>query len=217
MPYASRFVQLLGIYGADEFTVLVPVQGILAGGVGSLVDSLLGVLIQSPQRLVGRPRLWKSLNCLVNFLSASFVSALAPLVDANAKTLLPVLALVMLLVCAATAPGVTATTARKILHIGTSVLIIYTDLGERAHEPDSAIRPLLLVLSTCAALAGALSWQRRWITSPLLRFELNAAKPAPGIGLYAAAVCTSGTRFSTACFVALTYFAVALLHDSSSA
>ena len=164
------------------------VQGLVAGGTGSLLDSLLGAALQPPQRLAGQPGMWKALNCLVNLLSATAVAAAAPFAMEQANLVAPVLALLLLLVCAATA-GLSATAARKVLHVGTSLLVVHTDKCAPAHLPGaSSTRALMIGMSATAAVGGALSWCRRWDSSPLLFFEKKASQPAPGIALYAAAV-----------------------------
>lgn len=173
------------LVGACSGTVEGVVVGVAAGGAGSLLDSVLGAMLQRPERLAGRPALWKALNCLVNLLSASVVAAVAPLAATHAQLVLPVLGLLLLLLCAATAE-LSGTAARKILHLGTSVLIVYTDLTSPAHLPGSSSRLLLLALSATVAVAALLS--RSWSSSPLHRFEVVPERPAPGIALYAAAV-----------------------------
>lgn len=110
-------------------------QGLVAGGAGSLLDSLLGVVLQPPQLLAGRPRLWKTLNCLVNLLSASAIAVLAPTAVQHSELVLPPLGLLLLLLCTATIANDTlpAHAKRKMLHLGTSVLIILTDRHAPVH------------------------------------------------------------------------------------
>lgn len=174
--------------GACAGDIVGLMQGLVAGGTGSLLDSLLGAALQHPQRMAGQPGMWKTLNCLVNLLSATAVAAAAPFAVEQANLVAPVLALLLLLVCAATA-GLSATAARKVLHIGTSLLVVHTDRTAPAHLPGAnSIRVLMIGLSAAATAGGALSWCRRWDSSPLLFFEKKASQPAPGIALYAAAV-----------------------------
>eukprot|EP01043_Picozoa_sp_COSAG02_P027313 COSAG02_NODE_1605_length_11721_cov_163.467475_1_plen_402_part_00 len=169
---AGTIASLVGgaLVGACAGTPAGLLQGIVAGGAGSLLDSVLGALLQRPELLAGKPRLWKSLNCLVNLFSSSAIAAAAPLAAEHARLVLPPLALLLLLLCAATT-GLSGTDARKVLHLGTSVLIVFTDAASPSHLPGSTIRPLLLALAALVAAGSALSWSRAWSSSPLSRFE----------------------------------------------
>jgi uncharacterized protein (TIGR00297 family) len=169
---AGTIASLVGgaLVGACAGTPAGLLQGIVAGGAGSLLDSVLGALLQRPELLAGKPRLWKSLNCLVNLLSSSAIAAAAPLAAEHARLVLPPLALLLLLLCAATT-GLSGTDARKVLHLGTSVLVVFTDAASPSHLPGSTIRPLLLALAALVAAGSALSWSRVWSSSPLARFE----------------------------------------------
>jgi uncharacterized protein (TIGR00297 family) len=175
------------LVGSCTGTSVGIVVGVAAGGAGSLLDSVLGSVIQQPAQLAGKPRLWKLLNCLVNLISASAVAAAAPVAAAYAQLVLPPLALMLLLLCAATT-GMNGTNARKVLHLGTSFLIVMTDAAAPAHVLGSTTRPLLATVAALVAICSALSWSRVWATSPLGRFEVARERPKPGITLYSIAV-----------------------------
>jgi hypothetical protein len=128
------------------------------GAVGC--DGCEGVVLQPPGRMAGRPALWKSLNCLVNLLSASAVAAAAMTLSddtGHAALALPVLGLLLLLLCAATA-GLSGAAARKVLHVGTSLLVVHTAGSSLLLQSDHG-RLLLLVVAAAATAGGALRYQ----------------------------------------------------------
>ena len=144
--------------------------GGLWGGVGSALDSVGGALLQPDLRASHRhPARWKMLNNVVNVASSAVTAAIATLVAR-----VPVLQVPMWLalgMCALALAPITVFTARKLLHIFTSVLVLAFARHQLLVVGVAVIT--LVLLFTCRGL--------------LARFESDGGASSPGIAVYTVA------------------------------
>lgn len=172
ISFAGTVASLVGgaMVGACGGSLTSTLHGVLWGCLGSFLDSIGGAVLQGPiEASRRRPTHWKRLNNAVNVLSASATAALA-VAALRAPLLLPPLVLCAGVVVLVTAP-VGAFGARKLLHVGTSALVLL-----HAHQRG-------LVAAVAAATLAAVLPLRR----VLGRFE-EGGRLAPGVPTYALSV-----------------------------
>jgi len=161
---------LIGAVGGTWDALLL---GAFSGWAGSMIDSLLGALLQAPGAAGAMDgATWKAWNCAVNALSSTMTILLVVALDAYPAGWGPLL-LLLLVVSLATADAISPFYKRKGLHMATSLLVLSWRAWPRVEAAVAAFTCILTLTKSGRQRLGP--------------FE-TSGQQRPGIGLYALSV-----------------------------